>query len=46
MKKLLNTIAGALLANARTRAAAAMRKQAQVRAPFQEHYASNAGGWN
>jgi hypothetical protein len=46
MNKLLSAIAATLVARARARAELAMRKQAEVRMPYQELYASNAGGWN
>ena len=46
MKQLFNTIARRLLAHAGARAERAMHKQAQVRMPHQESFASNAGGWN
>jgi len=46
MKTLLNTIAIRLLAQAHARAETVMHKQAAARAPYREHYAANAGGWN
>jgi hypothetical protein len=46
MNKLLNAIAATLIARARARAEAVMRKQAAVTARHQEVYSANAGGWN
>jgi hypothetical protein len=55
MNTLLNAIAATLLARARiraivpaarSRAEAVMRKQAAMKAPHQEVYSANAGGWN
>lgn len=46
MNKLLNAIAATLLARARSRADAVMRKQAAVASRYQEAYSANAGGWN
>jgi hypothetical protein len=46
MNTLLNAIAATLLARARSRAEAVIRKQAAMKAPHQEVYSANAGGWN
>ena len=46
MNKLLNALAATLIARARARAEAVMRKQAAVKANHQEVYSANAGGWN
>ena len=46
MNKLLNAIAATLVAHARSRAEAVMRKQAVVASRHQEVYGANAGGWN
>ena len=46
MNKLLSALAATLIARARARAEAVMRKQSAVAARHQEVYSANAGGWN